>query len=230
MSEMRLAGGRGTPGVVRVGDTVRRPQKPNSAFTRELLRHLEHVGFDAAPRYLGLDEQGREVFTFIEGTVPLNISPHFSDPTLQAAARMIRRYHDATSSSEFVELGEVVCHNDLSPCNTVFREGMPVGIIDFDSAAPGPPLSDLGYAIFLWTCLGPADGIAIAEQSRRARVFCEGYGVEAGDRVIDAVIQSVSDTIPRLRQPATIQWWTDQLLWLRRHEAELIRGLAGDLT
>jgi Ser/Thr protein kinase RdoA (MazF antagonist) len=226
MSEIRLEGGRGTPGVVRVGDTVRRPLKPNSAFARELLRHLEQVGFDAAPRYLGSDEQGREVFTFIEGSVPPNLSPDFSDSTLQAAARMIRCYHVATSASAFVEPGEVVCHNDLSPCNTVFREGTPVGIIDFDSAAPGGPLSDLGYAIFLWTCLGPYDRIAIAEQSRRIRVFCEGYGVAADALVIDAVIQAVSDTIPRLRQPPTIRWWTDQLVWLKRHEAELVRGLA----
>ena len=106
---------------------------------------------------------------------------------------------------------------------------MPVGIIDFDSAARGVPSSDLGYAIFLWTCLGPYDGIALGEQARRIRVFCDGYGVEADDQVIEAVIQAVSDTITRLRRPPTIKWWSDQLVWLRRHEAELVRGLRSPL-
>ena len=46
--------------VVRVGDTVRRPVKKTAVAVRALLLHLEGVGFDGAPRYLGSDEQGRE--------------------------------------------------------------------------------------------------------------------------------------------------------------------------
>jgi aminoglycoside phosphotransferase (APT) family kinase protein len=37
------------------------------------------------------------------------------------------------------------------------REGKPVGIIDFDAAAPGERLQDVGYALFLWLNLG-SDG------------------------------------------------------------------------
>jgi hypothetical protein len=53
MEETRLSGGRVTDGVVRIGDTVRRPAKDNSPFVRELLSHLTAQGFDGAPRYLG---------------------------------------------------------------------------------------------------------------------------------------------------------------------------------
>ena len=36
---------------------------------RDLLLHLESVGFDGAPRYLGTDDLGREVLTWIDGDV-----------------------------------------------------------------------------------------------------------------------------------------------------------------
>src|SRR2546422_4641892 len=149
MNENPLTGGRVTNGVVRVGQTVHRPLRPNSAFVRSLLAHLERRGFDAAPRYLGADQQGREVFSFLPGQVPAELDSQFSDATLAAAARLIRGFHDATAGSSLAGPKEVVCHNDLSPCNFVFRGSEPIGIIDFDSAAPGPRLDDLGYAIFL---------------------------------------------------------------------------------
>jgi aminoglycoside phosphotransferase (APT) family kinase protein len=143
MSEIKLGGGRVTGGVVRAGDTLRRPPKPNSPFVRALLAHLHEQGFDAAPRYLGTDERGREMFSFLPGEVAKDLNPTFSDETLASAAQLIRRYHDAKAGSDFAGLGEVVCHNDFSPCNFVFRDGRPVGIIDFDTAAPGPRLPDV---------------------------------------------------------------------------------------
>lgn len=59
--EERLSGGAQTAGVVRVGDTVRYPAQPRSGFVDQLLRHLEAVGFDGAPRALGYDAQDRGV-------------------------------------------------------------------------------------------------------------------------------------------------------------------------
>ncbi|WP_246144936.1 hypothetical protein [Actinacidiphila oryziradicis] len=43
--EVQLSGGRITPGVVRVGDTVRRSATMSSAFVAELLGHLQEYGF-----------------------------------------------------------------------------------------------------------------------------------------------------------------------------------------
>lgn len=68
--EVALVGGDGTEGVVRVGDTVRRPVGAHSALVHGVLGHLESVGFSGATRYLGLDEQGRDVLTYIPARSP----------------------------------------------------------------------------------------------------------------------------------------------------------------
>src|SRR5215210_8669292 len=66
--EVLLPGGTSNRGlVVRVGDTVHRPQTEASAAVHDLLLHLESVGFEGAPRYLGQDEQGREILSYIDG-------------------------------------------------------------------------------------------------------------------------------------------------------------------
>lgn len=178
--ERPLSGGRTTAGVVRIGATVRRPAQANSEFVRRLLRHLEAAGFAGAPRVLGVDKEGREIFSFIPGEVPVELGRH-SDSTLQAAARLIRSYHDATVSFVRVLAAadgmEVVCHNDLSPCNCVFQNGRPTALIDFDAAAPGSRNEDLGYAAWLWLDLGDPE-ISGEEQRRRLLVFMEAYGGE----------------------------------------------------
>lgn len=223
MSEIHLSGGRVTEGVVRIGETVRRPSKPNSAFVRALLAHLRGEGFDAAPRYLGADERGREILSFQPGEVPAEIDSTISDETLVAAARLIRAYHDATADSALAGEDEVVCHNDLSPCNFVFRDGKPVGIIDFDAAAPGVRLRDLGYAIFLWLNVG-TDGLPPSEQARRIRLFCDAYGIEPDAKVIDAIVDVVGANIERLRADqrfSDAEWWKAQLDWITQHRAEL---------
>jgi hypothetical protein len=67
--EVPLAGGDVTEGVVRAGDTVRRPVGPHSPLVHALLTHLESAGFAGAPRFLGIDRSGREVLTYIDGEV-----------------------------------------------------------------------------------------------------------------------------------------------------------------
>jgi RimJ/RimL family protein N-acetyltransferase len=177
--ETALAGGRTTKGVVRIGDTVRRPPGQNAGFVRCLLRHLEAQGFEQVPRHLGADDLGREVFTYVPGSVPENLG-HHEDSMLVEAAKLMRRYHDATvalfATREAMAAGiEVACHNDLSPCNTVFRDGQPIAIIDFDAAAPGSRAFDLGYAAWLWLDVG-APNYSGDEQLRRLQLFADGYG------------------------------------------------------
>jgi aminoglycoside phosphotransferase (APT) family kinase protein len=223
VGESPLEGGRVTPGVVRVGHTVRRPLRENSQFVRALLRHLHDHGFDAVPRYVGSDERGREVFTYLPGDVPPELDPAIPDHSLAVAARLIRRLHDATAGAEIARGHEVVCHNDLSPCNFVFRESTPVGIIDFDGAAPGSRLEDLGYALFLWLNLG-TDGEVLAEQARRLKLFCRAYGIDPDDDVVDAVLGAVRTNVERLRRAGRIgdlEWWQAQLDWLEDRRARL---------
>src|SRR4051812_5878470 len=79
-TELPLAGGAISAGVVRAGDTVRRP---HNDMTQEVLVHLERAGFDAAPRWLGVDEQGRDILTWIDGD-PYpergRLHPYIGDP------------------------------------------------------------------------------------------------------------------------------------------------------
>jgi hypothetical protein len=53
--------------VVRVGDTVRRPARPSTATVQAYLAHLHCAGFTGAPVPLGIDDQGREVLSFVPG-------------------------------------------------------------------------------------------------------------------------------------------------------------------
>jgi Ser/Thr protein kinase RdoA (MazF antagonist) len=175
--EVPLSGGRITS-VVRVGDTVRRPPRMNAEFIHALLAHLAAADFDGAPRFLGTDEQGRDVLSYLEGDVPEDLGLH-DDVVLFAAGRLIRRFHDATVGL-LARGGEtslqVICHNDLTPCNFVFRIGIPVAMIDFDTAAPGTRRMDLAYAAWCWLDLGNPE-IAPEEQRRRLALFVEAYGV-----------------------------------------------------
>ena len=176
MDPVSLSGGRSTAGVVRIGDTVRRPITRDPGFAHALLRHLDRCGFREAPRLLGIDAEGREMLSFVPGTVPRDLGVH-TDATLAAAAALLRRFHDATADLPAVrERGmEVACHNDWAPTNAVFRADVPVALIDFDTAAPGLRLWDLGYSAFTWLDLGN-DEIAGDEQVRRLHTFAQGYG------------------------------------------------------
>ena len=99
--EKPLIGGWVTAGVVRVVETVRRPIGPSAPFVHALLSHLEEVGFDGSPRLLGIDEQDREVLTYLDGDVPSNCPAIvWDDRQVAAAGGLLRRFHDATVGSE----------------------------------------------------------------------------------------------------------------------------------
>ena len=87
--EEPLAGGVSNYGlVVRLGDTVHRPQTARSPAVHALLQHLERVGFDGAPRYLGQDDAGREVLSYVEGEAAAK-DPH--EPGRSPTRRCERR-------------------------------------------------------------------------------------------------------------------------------------------
>jgi Ser/Thr protein kinase RdoA (MazF antagonist) len=200
--EIVLQGGRITRGVVRVGDTVRRPAKSGSPFVAELLAHLEARGCAWAPRYLGQDRSGRDVLSYLVGSVPAKWQT-FRDDQLRAAAGILRALHDTTSGSMLAP-GGVVCHHDPGPNNFVFREDMPVALIDFDTAAPGSALEDLGYMAWAW-CLSsnPLRGHA-SVQVRQVRTLADAYGAGAAERA-----QLPEAIVERLRR--NVRFWCDQI-------------------
>jgi aminoglycoside phosphotransferase (APT) family kinase protein len=172
--EVPLGGGWSTGGVVRVGDTVRRPPEHSSQLMRDVLVHLEDVGFDAAPRWLGRDEQGRDILTFLEGeTFSDTRRLTWSDGQLAAAGALLRRYHDAVAGIVLAGGSEVVCHGDFGPWNLIWVGGVPRSVIDFDNAHPGPRMEDVGYALWKF------------EVETSPAPFLRGYGLPMNAR--DAV-------------------------------------------
>ena len=226
--EVALAGGMTTPGVVRVGDTVRRPLKERSAFVHDLLRHLELRGFDRAPRFLGIDEKGRAMFTYISGTVPRKVGGLQKEQWL-AAARLLRSFHDATVDCALKGEHEVVRHGDPGPGNCVFRDGMPFAFIDFDGACPGKREEDVGYAAWMWLHVG-SRWRAPEDQGSNLVDFVAAYDAAATWSPLAAVLRAQKATVDRI--PSTFKWslvksWARSCLgWTWRNRGRIAAGIA----
>ncbi|HBU81635.1 MULTISPECIES: phosphotransferase [Paenibacillus] len=205
--------------VVKVGSTVRREAIPN-LYVYELLLYLEKVGYAHSPRYLGADEQGREILSYLDGEVPGNDYPEmesymWSDETLKEVARLLKGYHDATvgfitsteSSNNFPKtssLEEVVCHNDFALYNVVFKDRLPVGIIDFDMAGPGPRIWDIVYSLYTSVPLagfspGKDEREVVpyhkhdhaSERKRRIALFFNAYGMDVPTDLKEWVVSRI---------------------------------------
>jgi hypothetical protein len=163
--EVPLSGGRITDGVVRIRNSVRRPSKATSPIVRSLLSHLERKGFSAVPRYLGADEQGRDILTYIPGSV--GKWQFYPDETISLAGRPLRAFHDATVGCESLLGKPVMCHHDPAPNNVVFQGTRPIAFIDFDMIAPGERLEDLGYMAWSWCISSKASRQPIETQARQ---------------------------------------------------------------
>ena len=163
-----------------MGDTVRRPPGPNAELARDVLRRLERAGFGAAPQLLGTDEEGRDILTWIEGetfTERGRMHPYVGDPPVRvtfddeqlcAVFRLLRCYHDALAE-------DVACHGDFGPWNIVWRDGLAVGVIDFDSVHRGDPSEDVAYALRTFVSYGLSESEPL-ELVRRTQVALEAYG------------------------------------------------------
>ena len=223
-SEFELAGGRSTSGVVRVADTVRRPISANSDFVHGLLRHLETRGFKGAPRYLGLDEKGREVLSYLPGNVPLQLG-EFTQMQWTAAAKLLRSLHDSTVDCDLRGNSDVICHGDPSPCNCVFVDGVPSGFIDFDAAHPGARREDLGYAAWLWLDIGNEDSAPML-QGRRLADFVSAYDLAAPFDSLQLIVSAQRELCSRLNcPPGTREWAQACLTWTERHYDKLLAGV-----
>ncbi|MFB9201101.1 aminoglycoside phosphotransferase family protein [Nonomuraea spiralis] len=132
LHEIPLQGGDVTDGVVRVGDTVRRPVGPATPAVHALLRHLESAGFGGAPRVVGTDGSGREILTYVPGRSGL-VPASSTDAFLADLAVLVREFHDATAGFSLSAGGweggsnddrapEIIGHCDLTPDNVVFRQ------------------------------------------------------------------------------------------------------------
>jgi len=192
VSEGELLIGDGvTQGIVRIGDTVRRPLRPFSLTVQAYLAHLRDAGFTGAPLPFGVDGQGREMLSFVPGDVPRNPLPPetVGDDVLVALATLIAALHGGTPASVgrlVSERTELVSHCDYYPGNVVFRDGLPVALIDFDMAHPTTRLYDIANALWYWAPLrDPRDrapAFTGADIPHRVAVFADAYGMTARHR------------------------------------------------
>jgi hypothetical protein len=191
VDEVPLLGGNFSASV-RIGDTVHRRAGPWTPAVHALLAHLHRVGFGVVPEALGMDDQGRAVLSFIPGEVhagwpdPLPQWMFEDDETLLAAADLLRRYHDSIEGFvpppgarwRFVAAGahEVICHNDWSPSNALFRGHVPVGMLDWDSSGPGSRVWDVALSASNWVPLKPRiTPPSLAVKASRFALFCSAY-------------------------------------------------------
>ena len=193
-AEVPLDGGNMSGGVVRAGDTVRRPAGPWTASVHALLTHLHDAGFRGAPRPLGIDERGREVLTFVPGTVawPGGFRLLDDDRRLRRVSRLIRDFHDAVTGftpppgARWQALtpadgDEIIAHHDLAPWNLVIGERK-WAFIDWDTAAPGTRLWDLAYAMHGFAPLSADPAVQRADAGRRLRLIADAYDLTERQR------------------------------------------------
>ncbi len=235
--EQRLPGGN-AGGAVLVDGTVRRATGPWTPAVHALLRHLEARSFDGVPRVLGMDEQDREVLTFLPGATIGVARPWprwvHSDEALVQVGAWLRDYHDTVAdfapppgahwrtSLRAWRSGDVVGHNDAAPYNAVWEaapagqgdgrhvrtahRGRLVGFVDWDFAAPCPPLWDLAFVAFSWVPLHARDVVAAEgfthfdDRPRRLRLLLDSYGYTGTlFAVLEAVRARIEDHAYGLR-------------------------------
>ncbi len=231
------------PEVVRVGDTVRRPSA--GAAIHALLAYLEQVGFPYSPRVLGVDEQGREVLSFLPGVSGRDAwAQVVPDAGLRAFARLLRAYHDAVADfaptihgwaleARPPRAGEIVCHGDFGPWNVVWDAGRPVGLLDFDFVGPGPALTDVAYALECSLpfrddeqCLCWLAYPSPPDRRGRLEAFAETYGLFATAGLVDRVIAGQRDGVEQVRRLAAAGRQA-QASWVANgHLEELARRVA----
>jgi aminoglycoside phosphotransferase (APT) family kinase protein len=207
-AEIPLAGGDVTEGLVRVGDTVRRPVGPHSPLVHALLTHLESAGFEGAPRFLGIDGSGREVLSYVDGEVAGRPRPAWiaNETRLASVGRLVRAYDDAAASftpapgvlpdappaeppgmpAAPAYPPELIGHLDFTPENVIFRDGLACALIDFDLAKLATRAEEMFNAMLWWAPLSdPHDVDPLlrdADVPRRTRILADEYGLSGTDR------------------------------------------------
>ncbi|MEI8410473.1 MULTISPECIES: phosphotransferase [unclassified Kribbella] len=184
MDEVELAGGF-VNAVVRRGDVVLRKPGERAGFVHELLRMLDD--WEGAPRFLGV-EDGRERLSFIDGYVAWE-EPRkpavTSAAVLRSVGALVREFHDLTAGTALAGEHEVVCHNDLSPKNTVYTKdgGRAIAFIDWDIAAPGERIHDLAFICWQYAELGD-----VARVVPQWEALLDGYGPTDTSQLVPTIL------------------------------------------
>jgi hypothetical protein len=244
--EDMLDGGSENRGAVRrVGNTVRRPRGVGHEAVEALLMHLDDVGFEGSPRFLGTDDQGRQILEYLDGTAH-HTPPWQHDDAANAAALghlawWLRRLHDATAG--FVPplgaqprrrlpfAGDLWTHGDVGYPNVVYRDQRIVGLIDWEFAAPSHRCCDPA-ALLAVSVRGPRpdapdnDRRALATKQALAAI-ATGYGMTEDEvRALPDMAAAVLDDARTFQagsmSDAEHQGAAWRSSWLREHADVLV--------
>lgn len=193
--------------ITRAEDRVHRPAGPWTRTVHRLLAHLHEHGFVEAPEPIAVGDT-LETVSFIPGVA--GEYPWTDDVASEAAlvtcARLLRNYHDAAAAfAQDAELDtwsqaprlpiETICHGDFAPYNVVFDGRSAVGIIDFDTAHPGPRVWDVASAVYRFAPFTTAPDRpravdAFPDQLARAVEFCRAYDLAPAARasIVEAMV------------------------------------------
>lgn len=186
------------------GALVRRPAHAWTPTIHALLRHLRDRGLEVpVPVSCSLHEMadgaatGLEVVSLVEGVAGADAWPYqATDDGLRSAAVLLRRVHEAARDFEppsdavwaFPPLTPdalTILHGDPGPWNMAWRDGLAVGLFDWDLARPGPMLDDVAYALdYLAPLRSDEDSVrwhgftSPPDRARRLRIFLDAYGTD----------------------------------------------------
>lgn len=222
--EEPLTGGRTTLGVVRIGDTVRRPRSSRSVFSTQVLDFLEEHGFPWSPRHQGVDKEDRDILTFTPGMTTDHPSQR-SESSYAHVGYLLQELHQLTRGSVLAGEQECVIHGDAGPYNVVMVDGLPATLIDWHSTHPGQAIDDVGYAGWTW-CVQSTGNVLVPDQARRLRALRDGYDTTlSADELLNAV-QSAQSLI---RDTETANADDSSLPeWRRRHARAAVTWAESD--
>lgn len=186
----------GMADVVRIGDEVHKQRGPWWDATRQVLQYLEQSGYSLSPRVQGESETTVEL-SYIEGeTIPAGLDESVDNEFLQRLGVELRELHDTLSGFRLDHGTEcvpwpilppganILCHNDVSPWNTVVRHRDISGFIDWDLVSYATREWELAWMCWRWAPIYPfaEPTPANAEiQAERCCTLLRAYGLDALD-------------------------------------------------
>ncbi|GMA84824.1 hypothetical protein GCM10025868_00740 [Angustibacter aerolatus] len=136
-------------------------------------------------------------------------------------------------------------HRDVTPENTVFRDGQASALIDFDLVRPSSRVDEVTNLLLWWGAWAPPadreDAVRDVDAAVRGRLLVDAYGLDDADRrwVVPVSISAAERSWHSMRELAETHgggWarmWADGVgdrirrreAWLREHAAALDAAL-----
>lgn len=195
--------------VYRRKNVVIRPVEQSSAYVHSLMEHFFKKGLPV-PRALESEDPEFEAVEYIEGE---RVHPYkWTDEALFKIGTLVKKLHEASDTYRpdtsaawkpwyLREIGkpEVYSHGDIAPWNIITKDGMPVGIIDWEFAGPIDPIVELARVCWLFPQLFDDDIAAMydlpspVKRAKQVRIITDAYGLpqKAREEFLHVIIETV---------------------------------------